>query len=361
MAGDMNDGGRLILRVGVAGTSWCLRYTAPTGKRREMGLGLVIRDSLALAGESLATAREKARKARDLLDNGIDPLAAREADKQAERDADAARKADADREHWTLARCAFDYHERVIERTRTDKHSAQWISSLEHHVPPAVWHARIEAITPRVLLEALVNAQPHDRARRPGDRSETLRRVRQRLDAVFEDAAFFGRCASNAAAAIKRKLHESRPQSKKGSFRALPCQQGPEFMRRLRAMPGTAARCLEFLLLTAARTDEAIGATWAEFDLPREQWLVPGDRMKAGEDHPVPLAPRAVAIVREQVAPSSGASVLFPSPANPDKGLSNIALLAVLDRMGLAMQPRYTACARRSRSGPTRRLPPGPT
>jgi integrase len=100
-------------------------------------------------------------------------------------------------------------------------------------------------------------------------------------------------------------------------------------------MPGTAARCLEFVLLTAARTDEAIGATWAEFDLTREQWLVPGDRMKAGEDHLVPLAPRAAAIVREQVALSCGASVLFPSPMQPDKGLSNMALLAVLDRMGM--------------------------
>jgi integrase len=334
-AGDLSDGGGLILRIGAGRASWCLRYSAPSGKRREMGLGLVARDSLALAGESLATAREKAKKARALLDNGIDPLAAREADKQAEREADAARKAEADCDHWTLARCARDYHERVIERTRTDKHSAQWISSLEHHVPPALWHARIEALTPRMLLEAFVNAQPHDRARRPGDLSETLRRVRQRLDAVFEDAAFFGRCASNPAAAIKRKLHESRPQSKKGSFRALPYQQAPEFMRRLRAMPGTAARCLEFVLLTAARTDEAIGATWAEFDLTREQWLVPGDRMKAGEDHLVPLAPRAAAIVREQLALSCGASVLFPSPMQPDKGLSNMALLAVLDRMGL--------------------------
>ena len=334
-SGDMNDGGGLLLRATVAGASWSLRYTAPTGKRREMGLGLVARDSLALAGESLGTAREKARKARDLLDNGIDPLAAREADKQAERDADAARKADADREHWTLARCARDYHERVVERTRTNKHAAQWISSLEHHVPPTLWHARIEALTPRMLLEALVNAQPHDRARRAGDLSETLRRVRQRLDAVFEDAAFFGRCKSNPAAAIKRKLHESRPQGEKGSFRALPYQQAPEFMRRLRAMPGTAARCLEFVLLTAARTDEAIGATWGEFDLAREQWLVPGERMKAGEDHLVPLAPRAAAVVREQVALSCGASVLFSSPMQPHKALSNMALLVVLDRMGM--------------------------
>jgi hypothetical protein len=107
----------------------------------------------------------------------------------------------------------------------------------------------------------LVSAQQHDRARRPGDLSKTLRRVRQRLDSLFEDATFFGRCASNPAAAIKRKLHQSRPQSNKGSFRALPYQQGPEFMRWLRAMPGIAARCLEFVLLTATRTDEAIGAT----------------------------------------------------------------------------------------------------
>jgi Arm DNA-binding domain len=151
-AGDLSDGGGLILRIGAGRASWCLRYSAPSGKRREMGLGLVARDSLALAGESLATAREKAKKARALLDNGIDPLAAREADKQAEREADAARKAEADRDHWTLARCARDYHERVIERTRTDKHSAQWISprtsrparlvACAHRSPHAPYAAR---------------------------------------------------------------------------------------------------------------------------------------------------------------------------------------------------------------------------
>jgi integrase len=164
---------------------------------------------------------------------------------------------------------------------------------------------------------------------------ETLRRVRQRLDSVFEDAMFFVRCGSNPAAAIKRKLHESRPRGKKSSFRALPYREAPELLRRLRAASGTAARCLELLLLTAARTDEAISAAPAEFALDRGEWLVPAARMKAGEDHLVLLVPRAVEIVREQLRQRPGGPVVFPSTLDPDKAMSNMVLLAVLDRMGM--------------------------
>lgn len=139
-----------MLRVGPGGTSWVLQYTAPTGKRREMGLGTADRASLAQAGESLTTACQAAHEARELLRRGVDPLEEREARRQAAREVEQARKAHESREHWTLARCARDHHERVIERTRTDKHAAQWISSLEHHLPPALWHAAIASITPPV-------------------------------------------------------------------------------------------------------------------------------------------------------------------------------------------------------------------
>ncbi len=334
-AGDLGDGGGLMLHVGDSGASWVLRFTATSGKRREMGLGMSERGTVARAGQSLTAARDQAHKARELLRQGIDPIDERNGRREAAQAQEAAKKAAAGLDHWTLARCARDHHERVIERTRTAKHAAQWISSLENHVPAALWHAPIATITPPALLEGLTAATPHERARRPGDLGETLRRVRQRLESVFEDAAFFGRCTSNPAAAIKRKLNESRPKRIKGSFRALPYADAPAFMCRLRAAQGTAARCLELLLLTTARTDEALGAVAAEFDLDRGIWTIPGERMKAGEDHLVFLVPRAIDIVREQIATMPGSPVLFPSPMDPEKGLSNMALLAVLDRMGM--------------------------
>ena len=333
--GDLSDGGGLLLRIRGESASWVLRFTSPAGRRREMGLGVVLRGSSRQIGDSLTGVRDAAHKARELLRRGLDPIDQREQARAVARLAVVAAKAEKARERWTLARCARDFHERVIERTRTAKHAAQWISSLEHHIPALIWHLPIDTITPPDLLEALEDATPHERARRSGDLGETLRRVRQRLDAVFEDAMFYRRCTTNPAAAIKRKLHEARPRGKKGNFRALPYSDAPEFMRRLRAMPGTAARCLELLLLTAARTEEALGAAPAEFDLAGGVWTIPGGRMKAGEDHQMFLVPRAVEIVREQLTIAPGSPVVFSSPKDPEKGLSNMALLAVLDRMGM--------------------------
>jgi integrase len=333
--GDHGDGGGLMLRVGPVGASWVLRYTSPSGKRREMGLGAADRASVAQAGQSLTAARQAAHGGRELLRQGIDPLDDREARRLAARAAEAARKAGASRDHWTLARCARDYHERVIERTRTDKHAAQWISSLEHHMPAALWHAPITSVTPPALLQALESATPHERARRPGDLGETLRRVRQRLDAVFEDAMFYRRCDSNPAAAIKRKLRETRPVSDKGQFLALDYRQAPALLVRVRALDGTAARCLEFAVLTASRTSEALLARWDEFDLDRGVWTVPATRMKRGEEHAVYLPDRAAAIVRAQAGQDEVLVFPSPQPGREGKPLSNMALLAVLDRLGV--------------------------
>ena len=293
--GDLSDGGGLLLRVRGNSSSWVLRYTSPAGRRREMGLGVALRGSARQIGDSLTGARDAAHKARELLRQGRDPIEHRDQAREAARQAEGQVKATKARAQSTLARCARDYHERVIERTRTAKHAAQWISSLEHHVPASVWNAPIDTITPPILLQALEGATPHERARRPGDLGETLRRVRQRLDSVFEDAAFHGRCASNPAAAIKRKLTESRPRGKRGNFRALPYRDAPAFMRALRAAPGTAARCLELLVLTAARTDEALGANRSEFDLDGAVWVVPAERMKGRHEHTVHLSLASVA------------------------------------------------------------------
>ena len=243
-------------------------------------------------------------------------------------------KANRERESWTLARCARDYHERVIEPSRTEKHAAQWISSLENHIPPALWNKPIEEIGAPELLAALTAIKPHERARnlKADDRVlETTRRIRQRLDAVFEDAIFHGKCSGNPAAAIRRKMRESMPRKQAGKFAALPYREAPAFMRQLRDMEGIAARCLEFALLCAARTSDVLLAEWSEFDLDAKVWVVPAERMKAKEPHVVYLAPAAIELVKRMQGLDG--SLVFPAPNASGKPLSNMALLAVLGRM----------------------------
>jgi integrase len=196
-------------------------------------------------------------------------------------------------------------------------------------VPDALWHAPIDSVTPPALLEALLGV----RALADSDKKvpETLQRVRQRLDAVFEDAMFHGHCSSNPAAAIKRKMAEGQGKRKRGQFAALPYRDAPAFMARLREQQGIGARCLEFAMLTIARTSEAIDLAWPEVDLDVGEWVVPGERMKGGETHTVHLVPRAVEILREQL--KLGSNFAFPSPMLEDAPLSNMGMLTVLKRM----------------------------
>lgn len=311
--------------------SWVLRYTASTGRRREMGLGIARRGSAAQTGDSLSGARELAHEARELLKRGVDPIDARDGKREADRQVEQAKKADKAREHMTLCRAARDYHERVIEPRLTDKHSAQWLASLEHHVPPETWHKPIAEIAAPELLAALsgVRALADSKSRVP----ETLSRVRQRLDAVFEDAIFHGRCATNPAAAIRRKMRETMPAKQKGQFAALPYRELPDFMALLREAPGIAARSLDFALHTASRTSEVLLAEWSEFDLDGAVWTIPAGRMKAGEEHTVYLSPRAIEIL--EAHKKLHARYVFPSVALEDSPQSNMAMLAVLDRIGM--------------------------
>lgn len=339
--GVLSDGGGLELRITSKGAAWVLRFTSPiTGKRREMGLGACVRQNAALAGSSLTTARDLAHEAREQLRRGFDPLQARDERRQAERAAEDARRAEVERERWTLQACAKDYYARVIEPNRTLKHSRQWITSLENHIPESLWKAAVDSITAPALLSALLEVKPHERARRhQGDTvPETVRRIRQRLEAIFEDAVFHGRCSSNPAAAIKRKMAETQKREAKGHFAALAYRDAPELMQRIRAMPGSGARALELALLCVARTSEVLNLEWSEIDFEAKIWTVPAARMKLRKGHTVYLSDRAIEVLRAQVGQHD--RLVFPSPQKGCEGkpLSNMTLLAVLDRLGVRGQ-----------------------
>lgn len=334
--GDHADGGGLFLRVRSGNAAWVLRYTSPAGRRRESGLGTAHRGSASLAGASLTAARDSGHRAREQLRQGVDPIDARDQHRRVQQQVEVDRKAVVVQQRWTLARCVRDYHERVIEPSRTVKHAAQWIASLENHVAANVWNAPIDSIEAPTLLVALLDVKPHERARNvSGDKvPETVQRIRQRLDAVFEDAAFHKRCSGNPAAAIKRKMREASGRRERGQFKALSYAEAPILMRALQAADGVAARCLELAMLTAARTSEALLAEWSEFDLVAGTWVLPPQRMKAGKAHTVWLPPRAMALLKSMHGFDE--RFVFPStmPNTRGKPMSNMAMLAVLGRLG---------------------------
>ena len=168
------------------------------------------------------------------------------------------------------------------------------------------------------------------------DKPETASRVRGRMEVVLDYAAAKGwRDQINPARwrDLRHELAAPRKLKPVVNQPALPWQLLPSFMGQLRSRPATAARALEFAILTAGRTNEVLGATWREIDLESATWTVPARRMKAARPHRVALSPAAIAVL-ELMKPlaSKPDSFVFPS-ARSGKPLSNMALLMLLRRM----------------------------
>ncbi len=327
--GHLNDGGGLALRIDGDHGRWWFRYTSPGGQRRAMSLGTAaIRGETKLIDQGLRNAREVASEARSFLTRGQDPLELRNASKtQAQKRIQEARSA-RKRERTTLARVARAYHETAIEKSRTPLHAQHWIASLENHLPSSIWDTPIDSIEAPDLLDAMINIQRNV--------PETATRIRQRLEAVFNDAELRGLCTSNPARTIRRPMSEALGKRQQRALSALPYAEVPAFVADLRKRPGVAASALEFALLTSARTCEVIGAKWSEFNLDAGLWIVPGERMKAGEEHTVFLSPRAVALLRERKNETQPFSI------------SNWAMLMLVRRMGYAKRTTVHGLCRAS-------------
>lgn len=313
------DGDRLFLHVRESGKrEWVFRYTSPSGRKRDMSLGDI-------GSVDLAKARAEANLARAALHRGDDPLDLRDAKISKQRDDERQRQELRRRERLTLARVARDYHEKIEGQFRNEKHRAQWIASLEQHVPAEIWNSPIDSIEADTLLDPLRDLQQ----RLP----ETGRRVRQRLETVFAEAVIRKLAPTNPVSAIAKLLRAPRPKTR---FAALPYAEAPALVARMRVLPGTAARALEFAMLTASRTGEVINATFAEFDLRKGVWIVPAARMKAGEEHVVYLSDRAIEIIKGQKAAQGKHNIVFPSQTDADKPISNMGMLMLLRRLEVA-------------------------
>ena len=304
--GRHSDGGGLYLVVGPTGSrAWVFMWKV-AGKRREMGLG-------PLAGVSLAEARQKSAECRKAVAEGRDPLA--------ERD----RASAAVSAIPTFGDAADALIESKRHEWRNNKHKAQWVMTLREYAASL----RSKPINQVTTADVLAVLKPIWL-----EKPETASRLRGRIEAVLDSAKAQGHRSGENPAAWRGHLSHllpKRPKLSRGHHAAMPYEEMPNFIRHLRERDGVAARALEFTILSAVRTGEVLGARLEEIDYNKAIWIIPGERMKAGREHRVPLTARMLEILRE-VEPLRGDSkILFVGPRGG--GLSNMSMDAVLRRM----------------------------
>lgn len=304
--GRYGDGNGLYLVVDPSGAKrWVLR-TVVQGKRRDIGLG-------GLRLVSLAEARAKALEYRKLAREGGNPIEAR-------------RKARTTVP--TFAEAAQSTMEQHRAGWKDEKHPSQWINTLKAYVFPVMGQKRVDQIETSDVLRALSPIWL--------SKPETARRVRQRIKIVLDWAKAAGhRTGDNPVEGVNRGLPR---QNDKGShFAAIPYANVPDFVKKLPDVPTSqyARLGFEFLILTAARTNEVLKAEWTEVDFDKAVWTIPAARMKAGREHRVPLAPRALALLRSASEISDGSQLIFPG-RNAGEPMSNMVFLMMLRRMEMS-------------------------
>lgn len=316
--GRHSDGGGLYLVIDErGGRRWVFMYRS--GKRRvEMGLGPV-------ADVPLAEARRKAEEARQARARGDDPLIARRAQRAVQ----------------TFGQAADAYLAAMATSFRNAKHAWQWRQTLGDAYCADLRRKPVNAISTEDVLAVLTPIWL--------DKPETASRLRGRIERVL-DAAKANRLRSGENPARWRgHLDHLLPKPKqlvRGHHAAMPWRDVPEFMERLLAINTVGARCLEWTILTAVRTGEAIATEQSEIDLAGAVWTIPAARMKikTGGDHRVPLCRRALEIARELAVLHD--RWLFPGVRRrakrgrrkrSDPHLSNMAMIKLLRDMGVAV------------------------
>ena len=283
------DGGNLFLQVTKTGAkSWVFRYkrfgTNKSGKigfhPREMGLG-------SFNAVSLKVAREKAEEARKLLAAGTDPI-------EEKRAAEAAEAADVAKA-TTFKECADAYIASHSAGWRNAKHRQQWTNTLEAYAYPVFGAVSVAAVDTGLVMKVVEPLW--------STKTETASRLRGRIEAVLDYAKARNYRDGENPARWRGHLDQMLPKRAKVQrvkhHPALPYVEISEFIVHLRALPGLSARAMEFLILTASRTSEALGARWSEINVGDKVWIIPATRIKAGREHRVPLAPRALEILVE--------------------------------------------------------------
>ena len=305
--GRMFDGNGLFLLVTERGPNvskvWKQRITV-NGHRQELGLGRY-------PVVTLAKARDKALANLRMVDDGLNPKVER-------------RRARGIPTFAELARADFEHRK---DGWRNAKHTAQWIGTLEEFAFPRLGDRAVDDITTDDVFRVL-SPLWHKRP-------TTAKRLRQRIAAVLAVAVAKGHRADNPGDAVKAMLAKHQSVETKG-HRALAYDDVADALAKVRESKAyrSTVLALEFLVLTAARAGEVRFATWGEVDIEAATWAVPGERMKAGREHRVPLSARAVEILAEvREVGNARTDLIFPGRGG--RVLGERSMLQVLDRLGI--------------------------
>jgi integrase len=303
----------LYLQVSKDGAkSWVLRYQLHH-RERMMGLG-------SAADFTLKEARDRARLQRQLLADRVDPLVGKRATEEAAKLA-AARK-------LTFREAAERYFNQHAERWRNTSHREQFLGTLRAHVFPTLGAMDVSAIETADVLRAIEPIWKN--------KSVTADRTRNRIEAVIDWAVVRGhRPPGTNPAKWKGHLDQVLPPPRQLApivhHNAMHYRDVPAFLATLRAHDTVPARALEFLILTAARSNEVLGARWSEIDLADKAWTVPATRMKGRREHRVPLSPAAIALL--QKLPRDTGDMVFIGK-HPGTAIHRMALTWLMQLLG---------------------------
>jgi integrase len=309
------DGAGLYFRViGDDKAYWAFRYTLD-GKEREMSLGPYPEVTLAEARATHADARAKVRIY-------IDPLAEKRAEKQIRANA---------RATPTFGEVA-DSHLAAHQAARKNvRHRRQWFVALTTYCAP-IRDMPVDEVDTKAVLSVLKPVW----TRAP----EIASRLRGRIESVLDSARALGHIDADRANPARWRGHldhllpNPNKIGERGHHAAMPYRDVPAFVAKLRSSSGSAAKALGLAILCASRSSEVFGMTWDEVDLDAKLWVAPGERMKMGVEHHVPLSDAAFDLLRGQLAARRPKQAhVFPG-ARPQKPLSNMALAMTMRRLG---------------------------
>ena len=302
--GRYSVGDGLILVVTKSGSrSWIARVLDPSKRRRDIGLG-------PYPEVSLKDARRRAGEMRNQAREGVDPVAAKRA---------------AARTIPTFKAAATKAHGERKEAFRNEKHREQWIDSLTSYAFPAIGSLPVDQVDGPAVVRALKPVWT--------TKPETARRVLQRIASVVAWAVAHGyRDHELPVKAIRMGLPKqpkvnpnARGTDSRGHFAAIPYTDAAAYVSRLRGSAESISKAaLELVMLTVCRSGEARGAKWAEFDMEKAEWKIPGDRIKAGVEHTIPLSPAAVAVIKRMQEIRGTGDLVFPS--RKGEALSDVAV-----------------------------------
>ena len=318
--GIYSDGGGLYLRVRASGKAWVF-IGSLDGKRFELGFGSATK-------VGLAKAREMAMKIQLQMIDGIDPITERKKAKleRARLKTEAAAVKSKKELLVSFGTFTKQFVASIEDGFKNPKHRQQWRNTLDTYARP-LFDLPVDAVTTSdvlAVIEPIWLSKP-----------ETASRVRGRIERVLDAAKAKDLREGENPARLKGNLDVLLPKRSKAQVKhhpALPFTEMSAFMLDLRTRPGTAARALEFAVLTAARSGEVRGMTWGEIDTAAKLWTVPATRMKAEVAHQVPLSEAALAVLAtvhdEGLVPED---YVFEAPRGGS--LSDMTLSAVLKRM----------------------------